>query len=360
MRILIAGICGFVGSTLAKQFIECGFASRIIGIDNFSRSGSHLNRHDLQRLGVRIVYGDIRSTSDLEQLPGVDWVIDAAANPSVLAGVDGRSSSRQLMEHNLWGTIQLLEYCKKHQAGMILLSTSRVYAIADLLRLQLRVVQDRFEPEPDQSFPQGISTDGISEACSTKPPVSLYGSSKLASEQLAIEYGATFGFPVWVNRCGLLAGAGQFGHPAQGICAYWIHSFKEARPLKYTGFGGSGHQVRDCLHPRDLVPLMVRQMSESFVDDTDPKPQVINLSGGLTNQFSLSQLTVWCQRHIRPMDIESDEGERKFDIPWLVLDHDLASQSWQWQPTVTLEDIFQEIAEHADRNPQWLAVTNSS
>ena len=34
----------------------------------------------------------------------VDAVIDAAANASVLAGVDGFTSSRQLVEHNLIGT----------------------------------------------------------------------------------------------------------------------------------------------------------------------------------------------------------------------------------------------------------------
>ena len=35
--------------------------------------------------------------------------IDAAANPSVLAGVTDDSSSRQLLEHNLVGTINLLD-----------------------------------------------------------------------------------------------------------------------------------------------------------------------------------------------------------------------------------------------------------
>ena len=49
--------------------------------------------------------------------------------------------------------------------------------------------------------------------------MSLYGATKLASEQLALEYGSTYGFPVWINRCGVLAGAGQFGRADQGIFA---------------------------------------------------------------------------------------------------------------------------------------------
>src|SRR5438132_6502207 len=42
-----------------------------------------------------------RYTNDIDALPSADWVIDAAANPSVLAGVDGVTSSRQVVEHNL-------------------------------------------------------------------------------------------------------------------------------------------------------------------------------------------------------------------------------------------------------------------
>src|SRR6185312_13208555 len=98
--------------------------------------------------------------------------------------------------------------------------------------------------------------NGVAENFSTQAPVSLYGSAKLASELLSLEYGEAFGFPVFVNRCGVLAGAGQFGKADQGIFSFWIHSWKSKRPLKYIGFGGQGHQVRDCLHPRDLTTLL--------------------------------------------------------------------------------------------------------
>jgi CDP-paratose 2-epimerase len=45
----------------------------------------------------------------LEFITDLDWIIDAAANPSVLAGMDGVTSSRQVVENNLYGTINLLE-----------------------------------------------------------------------------------------------------------------------------------------------------------------------------------------------------------------------------------------------------------
>lgn len=323
MRLLITGICGFVGSTLAKHFMACYNDIEIIGIDNFARPGSWLNKPGLEALGVKIFYGDVRQASDLELIPRVDWVIDAAANPSVLAGIDNKTSSLQLVENNLMGTVNLLEYCKRYNTGFILLSTSRVYSIPGLCNLKMEIVKERFLPVTDQDFPLGISIKGVTEDYSTAPPISLYGCTKLNSEQLALEYGFSYDFPVWINRCGVMAGAGQFGHPGQGIFAHWIHSFREKKPLKYIGFGGTGYQVRDCLHPKDIIGLLRRQFSEPLKSD---KPRLINLSGGADNSKSLAELTSWCFERYGQMNIERSTAERSFDIPWMVLNTSKAKQ----------------------------------
>ena len=291
MRILISGVCGFVGTTLARALTETGGSDQISGFDNFIRPGSETNRAELKHLGVRVFHADQRSATDLETLPPCDWVIDAAANPSVLAGVDGQSSSRQLVEHNLVGTLNLVEYAKRHRAGIILLSTSRVYSIPPLAALPLEVLAEAYQPRGTAALPSGISAAGIAESFSTQAPVSLYGATKLASEALALEYGETFGLPVFINRCGVLAGAGQFGRPDQGIFSFWIHRWRRRKPLAYLGFGGRGHQVRDCLHPRDLAPLLRRQFSALplAVDD-----RIVNVSGGAASATSLRQLSDWC------------------------------------------------------------------
>lgn len=350
MKLLITGICGFVGSTLAKAIADAGTFTEIIGIDNFSRLGSDVNRRPLVDLGIRVIHGDIRASSDIESLPPVDWVIDAAANPSVLAGVDGRTSSRQLVEHNLAGTINVLEYCKQHNAGLILLSTSRVYSIPGLANLQMHSSGEAFAPAAEQNFPIGISAAGINEDYSTAPPVSLYGSTKVTSEHLAIEYGETFGFPVWVNRCGVMAGAGQFGKADQGIFAFWLHSWRENRSLKYIGFEGSGHQVRDCLHPRDLVSLIEKQVAT----ERGTKPAVINVSGGSVSAMSLHQLSRWCSDRWKPQQVGADPVQRPFDLPWVVLDHSLATETWDWRPETSVESILTEIADFADSEPDWI------
>src|SRR5436309_786935 len=276
MKRFITGICGFVVSSLFSLFHEHGPSFKISVFDNFVRPGTEINHSNLRSRGITVQHGDVRNASDFESLPAVDWVIDAAANPSVLAGVDNRSSSRQLIEHNLFGTANLLEYCRRAQAGLILLSTSRVYSIPALAELPLIKGKHAFEWDKAAAPVQGASANGLTTEFSTSPPVSLYGSTKLASEYLALEYQHSFSFPLWINRCGVIAGAAQFGTAEQGIFSYWIHAYSQKRPLKYIGFDGSGRQGRDGLHPNDLAELVAQQIEYS----QNPEAMTFNVGGG--------------------------------------------------------------------------------
>src|ERR1043166_970384 len=173
MKILITGICGFTGSSLARAFKEYSADVDLSGIDNFLRPGSEHNRGPLKAAGARVFHGDSRCASDFELLPAVDWVIDAAANPSVLAGVSGESTSRQTVEHNLVGTINLLEYCKRTGAGLVLLSTSRVYSVTALANLPLVVENGAYRPRLDSAAPAGLTTEGIAENFSDRKSTRL-------------------------------------------------------------------------------------------------------------------------------------------------------------------------------------------
>lgn len=348
MKILITGICGFVGSEIAIGLRKRQTADQveIVGLDNLARNGSWRNRERLAALDVSVQHGDIRSRTDIESVGQVDWIIDAAANPSVLAGVDG--GSRKLLEDNLGGTVNLLEHCRQHNAGFILLSTSRVYSIEPLAGINVEPNNDAFSPTG--AMPEGLSQQGVSESFSTAAPVSLYGSTKLASEQLALEYSHTFDFPVWINRCGVMAGAGQFGKADQGIFAFWLHSWRESRPLKYIGFGGHGYQVRDCLHPRDLTELLAKQLNT----DCGTRPRITNVSGGAVSSRSLRQLSDWCGQRWNPTPVASDITPRPFDLPWVVLDHSLASETWGWEPKTTTEQVLDEIADFAETESDWI------
>jgi len=354
MKILITGICGFTGSHLATAIAERIQHAEIVGIDNLSRPGSETNRTALASLGIRFIHGDLRMRSDVDALPSCDWVVDAAANPSVLAGVDGRSSARQLAEHNLQGTMNVLEYCRERKAGLVLLSTSRVYSIGDLAALPVAERDGAFALDSGRPLPPGVSVAGVDESFSVRQPISLYGATKLCSEIMAIEYGGAFQFPVWVNRCGNLAGAGQFGTAEQGIFSYWIHAHSKRSQLRYIGFGGHGYQVRDAFHPSDLAELICLQIRRDPA--ASGADSIYNAGGGACNSMSVAQLTRWCDERFGKHEPDADDRSRPFDIPWMVMDSSRATGEFGWTPRRSLESILDEIATHAREYPDWSAL----
>jgi CDP-paratose 2-epimerase len=195
-----------------------------------------------------------------------------------------------------------------------------------------------------------VTARGIGIDFSTRAPVSLYGATKLACESIALDYGEAFGFPVWINRCGVLAGPGQFGTPEQGIIAYWINAHLQQRPLRYIGFDGTGKQVRDVLHPRDLAALLDLQMRRG----RSGGQRVYTAGGGSANAMSLARLTAWCDRRFRPHTAVADLNERPYDIPWVVMDNHDCDRHFGWQPEIPVADLLEEVARHAEANPDWL------
>ncbi len=350
MRVLITGICGFAGSSIAEALLARREGLSISGIDNLMRPGSETNRARLRKMGVEFIHGDIRNASDVENLPAADWVIDAAANPSVLAGVKAGFSSRQLFEHNLAGVANVLEFSKRHSAGFILLSSSRVYSIAALASLPLQTRANAFALDCSAALPAGLSAEGLDRDFSTRAPVSLYGSMKLAAEVLALEYGEAFDFPVWIDRCGVLAGAGQFGTPDQGIFSYWIHTHRARRPLRFIGFDGTGKQVRDAMHPHDLAVLIDTQ----FRVERRGGERIYTAGGGSRNACSLAMLNAWCDERFGRHAPASDPRPRLYDVPWLIMDSRDAAREFAWSVETPLEKIFDEIAAHAVAHPHWL------
>ena len=104
MKILITGICGFVGSTLAKAWLEAEPGVAIYGLDNFIRPGSEQNRQRSaeargqalprrypQRLRFR---GACRPWTGSSMPPPI---------PACWPASTAQTSSRQLIEHNLLG-----------------------------------------------------------------------------------------------------------------------------------------------------------------------------------------------------------------------------------------------------------------
>jgi CDP-paratose 2-epimerase len=339
MNILITGGCGFVGSSLAISLKQKYRQYSITVIDNLKRRGSELNLSRLQELDIKFIHGDIRLKQDLEQINKIDFIIDAAAEPSVQAGLNG--SPDYLIETNFTGTYNTLELARKQNAGIIFLSTSRVYSIPTLESIKYFETDSRFSISLDQNR-FGLSENGISENFDVSSYRSLYGTTKLASEMLVQEYNALFGLQTVVNRCGVLTGPWQMGKVDQGFIVLWLAKHFWKGELSYLGYGGSGKQVRDFLHIKDLFRLIDWQMHNLI----EVNAEVFNVGGGLNSSISLKELTKLCQEITGNfVNINSIEENRKADVPLYITDNSKVTDLTGWSPSSsvneTLNDIFQ-------------------
>ena len=345
MKILITGGAGFVGSSIAFAFKHENPSHTVVALDNLKRRGAETNLQLFRQRGIEFVHGDVRSPSDLDDLSGeFDLLIEASAEPSVLAGIGG--SPHYVLQTNLVGTLHCLEFARRRVEKLIFLSTSRVYSIGPLKQIKLDEAKSRFQVSGEQTIP-GVSSEGISEAFPTNSQRSLYGGTKLASEIMIQEYVSAYGLQAVINRCGVLAGPGQFGKVDQGVFTLWVANHYFKRALQYTGFGGGGKQVRDLLHPLDLFSLIKQQLPAM----SQYPGEVFNVGGGTNISTSLLELTAICQEVTgNRVEVMPVSESTSVDIPYYISDYRKVSAAFKWRPERSIADIVRDIANWINAN----------
>lgn len=333
--ILITGGAGFVGSSLAVRIREADSAATVVAMDNLYRRGSELNLARLRAHGVRFHYGDVREAASFPAGP-FDLIIECSAEPSALAGLSGTPD--YLVHSNLLGAYNCLERAREWRSAFVFLSTSRVYPIARLERHPWREENTRFAWTATES---GISPGGVSERLPLDGARSLYGWTKYAAEQLVEEYRVAFGLQTIVNRCGMVAGPWQFGKVDQGVVSLWVQAHLFGRPLRYIGYGGTGKQVRDVLHVEDLADLIIEQLQ----DLPRWSGWVGNVSGGVENSISLTELTALCAEVTgRETPIESSARNRPADLRIYIGDCSELLSRTAWRPRRLLRRIVEDLS----------------
>jgi CDP-paratose 2-epimerase len=347
LKLLITGGAGFVGSHLARAFKHSFPRSRVVVFDNLHRRGSEINLEGFKRLGIEFVQGDIRVPHDLQDLAGTfDVLIEASAEPSVQAGI--HASPYYAVDTNLTGTLHCLEFARNRVGRTVFLSTSRVYSISPLRDIPLSRSGDRFEIRTGRHG-TGWGAQGVSEDFPTHLPRSLYGATKLASELILQEYVQTYKIKAVINRCGVIAGAGQFGKVDQGVFTLWMAHHYFGRPLRYTGFGGTGKQVRDLLHPQDLFRLLQTQLARMERHNG----KVFNVGGGRPISVSLREMTFLCREISgRKVQVASDARTSPVDIPLYLSDTRKVRSAFGWRPRFSVRDILDDIHD-------WLRIEES-
>ena len=159
MRILVTGAAGFIGSHLAECLKADGHD--VVGVDCFTdyypRSVKELNAAELAERGIEVLRLDLAADALEPVLDGVEMVYHLAAQP----GNDARVTLEQYTRNNLFATHRLAEAALRSDALRFFVNaaTSSVYGY--------------HANDPEDAPPK---------------PVSHYGVTKLAAEQLVLAH----------------------------------------------------------------------------------------------------------------------------------------------------------------------------
>jgi len=325
MKILITGGCGFVGSSIAVYLKKKLFNVKIDSLDNLSRKGSILNFKRLKKYNIKNYKYNIDDYNKLKKIPKYNLIIDCCAEAAVEVS---KTDTDRVFRTNLVGTFNVLKKCAKDKSNIIFLSSSRVYSINLLNKLKNKInknINKKF------LINKNLSTDG---------PKSIYGFTKLSSEDLIKEFSYLFKIKYIINRLGVISGPWQFGKQDQGFVSLWLWNHLNKKKLNYIGYGGKGNQVRDVLHIEDVCNLIYKQIKAL----KKKYNLLVNIGGGLSNAISLKELTKKCEEITgNKIKLGSNKLTSDYDIPYFVMDNKKVSRLYKWKPNKKIDDIINDM-----------------
>lgn len=268
-KLLITGGAGFIGSNIARYFVQKDYAVTIF--DNFERRGTRENAQWLidQFPEIHIIEGDIRKRSEVKRgVQDAEIIFHLAAQVAVTTSVIEPTAD---FEINTLGTFNILEEVRAtgNKPIFIFSSTNKVYGGMENLK-----IVERNGKYDYKNLPFGISEKMNLDFHSP------YGCSKGAADQYVRDYARIYNLPTVVFRQSCIYGPRQFGIEDQGWIAWFIIA---ATLKKRITVYGDGKQVRDVLYIDDLVHLF--EIAIEKIKKT--KGNIYNVGGGRKNTLSV-------------------------------------------------------------------------
>ncbi len=223
-RVLVTGADGFIGSHLTEALVRQGYAVRAFVLYNSFNSWGWLDQAPTEvRNAIDVFAGDIRDPHGVKvAMQGCDAVLHLAALIAIPYSYD---SPDAYVDTNVKGTLNVLQAARALGVGRVVhTSTSEVYGTA------------RFMPITEEHPLQGQSP---------------YSATKIAADQLAYSFYASFNLPVVIARPFNTYGPRQ---SARAVIPTIIGQIASgARRLKL----GALHPTRDFSYVADTVAAFI-------------------------------------------------------------------------------------------------------
>ena len=293
MKALVTGCAGFIGSHLAGRLLEEGY--EVVGIDCFAPYYSKETKERniagiLKHRRFEFVEADILAMKDF---PRVDYVFHEAAQPGVRGSWGDKFEI--YVRNNILATQKLLEFYKGEKLKkFIYASSSSVYGDAEL-------------PLKENAAPK---------------PISPYGVTKLAGENLCYLYHESYGMPVISLRYFTVYGPRQRPDMA-------IHKMVSAilNNEEFVIFS-DGNQTRDFTYIDDVTEANLLAARGEI------QGKVFNIGGG--SRISVNDLIKLINNLLNKEAKITYVEEQKGDVRHTWADIELAQKELGWQPQVEI------------------------
>ena len=299
-RALVTGAGGFIASHLVEALVRAGVRTR--GLVHYNSRGDEGQLAWLDpeiRRQMEVLPSDVRDRSAVRQaVEGCDLVFHLAA----LIGIPySYRAPQSYVETNVLGTLNVLEACRDCRVGRLLCtSTSEVYGTA------------RYAPIDEEHPLQAQSP---------------YAATKIAADQLARSYHASFGLPVVIVRP-----FNTFG-PRQSARAVIPAILAQALSGDRLALG-SISPVRDFLFVADNARGFL-----AAAEAPDVEGEVLNLATG--SGVTIGQVVELAGKLLgRTLQVNTDPDRRrpdKSEVLRLIGSAAKATQRTGWRATVGLE-----------------------
>jgi UDP-glucose 4-epimerase len=276
-QVVITGVAGFIGSTLAEKLLHDGHNVR--GIDSFTnyypaRMKEKNIENCLKHTNFSLIRQDLESSLDLSTIfKNAEYIFHLAAQPGVRA-----SWGKEFViyvKNNISVTQKILESLKNNTTlkKFVLASSSSVY---------------------------GNQPSIMNEETSLTRPVSPYGVTKLAAENLTNLYFKNYKIPTVSLRYFTVYGPKQ--RPDMAFTRFFNSIIKD----KKLSIFGNGEQTRDFTYVDDIVQATINAATSDSVGE------ILNVGGG--SVFSLSEIIEF-MKEITQKEFEIDfKTEQKGDV----------------------------------------------
>ena len=343
-RVLITGGAGFIGSHLADELLQAGYAVRALDVLVEQVHGDS-QRPDYLDSEIELIPGDIRTPEVVRgALEGVDAVVHLAARVGV-----GQSMYEQAeyAGANTLGTTVLLDALQEHPVRKLVVASSMsIYGegayepVPATERTREQLERREWEPRG----PHGEELTPIATPETKEPELaSVYALTKFDQERLCLLYGASYDVPTVALRLFNVYGPRQaLSNPYTGVLAIFASRLLNDKPPVVFE---DGRQRRDFVHVTDVARAFRATLER---DAADGRP--VNVASGRSASI-LELAEALAQVLGKDIAPELPGSYRAGDIRHCFADVTLARELLGFEAEVDRDEALAELAEWLETQP---------